>query len=68
MWFAGALPKRRRLVHAVRNHAVLPGSAVIWTSDWVGVPRAVFVAEDVGAWPHTVGLLIKWVTFLGTLH
>ena len=48
--------------HAVRNHAMLPGSAVLWTSDRVGVPRAVIVAEDVGAWPYSVGLLIKWVT------
>ena len=68
VWSAGALSKRRRLVHAVRNHAMLPGSADIWTSDWVGVPPAVIVAEDVSAWPYSVGLLIKWVTFLGTLH
>ena len=56
VWSAGALPKRRRLVHAVRNHATLPGSAVIWASDWVGVPPAAIGAEDVGAWPYFVGL------------
>ena len=27
-----------------------------------------FTAEDVGAWPYSVVLLVKWVTFLGTLH
>ena len=27
VWSAGALPKRRRLVHAWRNHAMLPGPA-----------------------------------------
>ena len=41
----------RRLVHAVRNHAVLPGPAVIWTSDWVSFLPAAITAEDVGAWP-----------------
>ena len=30
VWSAGALPKRRRLVHAVRDHAFLPGPAAIW--------------------------------------
>ena len=27
VWSAGALPKRRRLVHAVHNHALLPHQA-----------------------------------------
>ena len=44
---------------------MLPGPAVIWTSDWVGVPT---VAEDVSGWPFFVCLFTKWVTFLGTLH
>ena len=30
VWSAGALPKRRRLVHAKRNYATLPGPAPIW--------------------------------------
>ena len=30
VWSVGAHPKRRRLVHAVRNHAFLPGPAGIW--------------------------------------
>ena len=25
-------------------------------------------AEDVGAWPYPVGILVKWVTFSDTLH
>ena len=55
------------MVHAVHNHAMLPGAATIWTSDRVSLPPAVITAEDVGALPCSVGLLIKWVTFLGTL-
>ena len=51
VWSAGALPKRRRLVHAVRAG-----------------PAADIGAEDVAQWPHTPGLLVKWVAFLGSLH
>ena len=50
VWSAGALPKRRRLVHAVRDRALLPGPPGLWYSVWVN------------------GLLVKWVSFLGTLH
>ena len=35
VWSAGALPKRRRLVHAVRDRAFLPGPPGIWDSEWV---------------------------------
>ena len=33
IWSDGALPKKRRLVHAVRDHAMLPGLASLWTSE-----------------------------------
>ena len=66
VWSAGALPKRRRLVDAVGAHAMLLGLAVIWTSDWVGM--LVIAADDRCAWPYSVGVLVKWVAFLGTLH
>ena len=32
VWSAGALPKRLRLVHAVRNLAMLPGPPALWFS------------------------------------
>ena len=35
VWSAGALPKRRRLVHAVRDLAMLPGPPGILDSEWV---------------------------------
>ena len=69
VWSAGALHKRRRLVHAVRDRAffgrVLLG---IWSSDWFRVPVAVVCVEDVALWPYTPGLLVKWVSFLNSLH
>ena len=47
VWSAGALPKRRRLVHAVRDRAFLPGPLGIWDSEWVNVPASALCAEDV---------------------
>ena len=35
IWSAGALLKRRRLVHAVRDRAFLPGPLGIWDCEWV---------------------------------
>ena len=35
VWSAGGLPKRRRIVRAVRDAALLPGPAPIWGM-WVG--------------------------------
>ena len=46
VWSAGALPKRRRLDHAVRDRAFLPGPG-IWDSEWVTIPASVICAEDV---------------------
>ena len=68
VWSAGALPKKRRLLHAVRDFAMLPGPPAIWDGEWVSVPASAISAEDVAHWPYTTGLLVKWVAFLGSLH
>ena len=68
VWSAGALRKRRRLVHAVRDRAFLLGPPGIWSSDWFQVPVVLVSAEDVALWPYTPSLLVKWVSFLNTLH
>ena len=68
VWSAGALPKRRRLVHAVRDRAFLPGPLGIWDSAWVTMPATAICVDDIAHWPCTPGLLVKWVAFLGTLH
>ena len=65
---AGSLPKRRRVVHAVRNFAVLLGPSALWLGGWVAGPSVDINADDVAQWPYTPGLLVKWVAFLGTLH
>ena len=60
--------KRRRLVHAVRDRAFLLGLPGIWCSEWFQIPAAVVCADDIALWPYTPGLLVKWVSFLNSLH
>ena len=64
-WYPGALPKRRRLVHAVRDRAFLPPLPATWESEWVRVPASAIGADDIAQWPYTTGLLVKWVVFIG---
>ena len=68
VWSAGVLHERRRLVHAVRDRAFLPGPPGIWCSEWFQIPAAVVCAEDIALWPYTPGLFVKWVSFLNSLH
>ena len=68
VWSAGSLPKRRRIVHAVRNFAMLLGPPALWLGEWVAGPSVALDADDVAQWPCTPGLLVKWVSFLGSLH
>ena len=56
------------MVHAVRDRALLPGPPAIWHGDWVAGPAVDIGAEDVAQWPYTPGLLVKWVSFLNSLH
>ena len=35
---------------------------------WVNFPASAFSGDDIACWPYTPGLLVKWVSFLGSLH
>ena len=37
-------------------------------SDWVNILASVINAADIALWPYTPGLLVKWVSFLASLH
>ena len=49
VWSAGAHPKRRRLVHSVRDRAFLFGPPGIWDSEWSNVPASAVCAGDVAS-------------------
>ena len=67
VWSEGGAPKRRRVVHAVRDRAFLPGPAGIW--DGWGVVAATHIScHDIEVWPYSVNMLFNWVAFLSTLH
>ena len=68
VWSAGSLPKRKRVVDAVRNFAFLPGPVGLWSGEWVSFGVSSITVEDVRVWPYTVSLLVKISAFLGTLH
>ena len=55
VWSAGALPKRRRVVHAVRDLAMLPGPPALWLGDWVAGPAVTIGVDDVAQWSYTPG-------------
>ena len=40
----------------------------MWTSDWYQLPIACISEGDAAVWPFSVGLLLKFVHFLGNLH
>ena len=68
VWSAAVNPKRRKIERAVRNFAWLPGPDRSWTSAWYRLPVACVGEEDVASWPFSVGLLVKFAHFLGSLH
>ena len=70
MWcgLSGGAPKGRRVVHAVRDRAFLSGPSGIWDGEWGVVAATHFTCHDIELWPYSVGMLVKWVAFLCTLH
>ena len=52
----------------MRHRDFLPGPADLWVGTWVGVVTTPITCRDIEVWPYSVGLLVKWVAFLGTLH
>ena len=68
VWSVGGAPKRRRVVHAVRDRAFLPGPAGIWDGEWGVVAVSCITCHDVELWPYSVSMLVKWAAFLYTLH
>ena len=66
VWSAGSAPKRRRI--AVRNRAFLPGPPGLWLGPWISVAATPISGRDIEVWPLSVGMLVKWVSFLASLH
>ena len=46
----------------------LPGPPDIWPCAWVSVAVTPITCRDIEVWPSSVGMLVKWVAFLHSLH
>ena len=66
VWSSGSALKRRRV--AVRNRVFLPGPPDLWVGSWVSVAATPISCRDIEVWPFSVGMLVKWVSFLSSLH
>ena len=61
-------PKRRRIADVVRDVALLSGLFIFWILVGLVFPPVILTAEDVCLWPYSVDILVKLVTFLGSLY
>ena len=68
VWSAGCVPKRRRVLQAVRDFAWVPWPPGLWDSGSVGWPAIVVGPDDVSCWPFSVSSLVKLCAFLSSLH
>ena len=69
VWDEGSKPKVRRLaIRVTVDLASLPGPPGFLNSVWVQVDAGHISSADISAWPYSVGILVRFTTFLGTLH
>ena len=66
VWSAGSTPKKRRV--AVRDQAFLPGPPDLRVGSWITVAVTPISCRDIEVWPYSVGMLVKGVAFLHSLH
>ena len=68
VWCTGAPAKKAKLEEAVCEFAAAPGPDDLGWSGWSCYPVRPLSNGDFDCWPYSTGLLIKFSTFLGSLH
>ena len=69
VWDQESRPKVRKLAIRVNvDIASLPGPPGFLNSSWIQVAAGRITGADIAAWPCSVGILIKFTSFLNTLH
>ena len=69
VWDQGSKPKVRKLAIQVNvDLASLPGPPGFLNNNWVQVDAGHLTGADISAWPCSVGILVSFTSFLGTLH
>ena len=57
-----------RSERAVWESACLPGPTSVWARGSEGWPQIIISLDGIGAWPCSVGALVKLSAFLASLH
>ena len=69
VWDQGSWPKARKLAIGVNvDLASLPGPPGFLGGPWIQVSSGHISGADIAAWPYSVGILIRFTSFLTTLH
>ena len=69
VWDQGSRPKARKLaIRVTVDLASLPGPPGFLNNSWVQVHAGHITAADIAAWPCSVGILVRFTSFRGTLH
>ena len=69
VWNQGSRPKVRKLAVRVNvDLASLPGPPGFLNSSWIQVAAGRITGADIAAWPYSVSILIRFTSFLNTLH
>ena len=69
VWDQGSRPKVRKLhIRIDVDLASLPGPPGFLNSCWIQVDAGHITGADISAWPCSVGILVRFTSFLGTLH
>ena len=69
VWDQGSKPKVRKLTIRVNvDLASLPGPPEFLNSSWIQVAAGRITGADIAAWPYSGGILVRFTSFLNTLH
>ena len=69
VWDQGSRPKVRKLAIRVNvDLASLPGQPGFLNHSWIHDDAGRIAGEDIAAWPYSVGILVRFTSFLDTLH
>ena len=69
VWDQGSRPKVRKLAIRVNvDLASLPGPPGFLNSSWIQVDAGCITGSDIDSWPDSVGILVRFTSFLNTLH
>ena len=68
VWSGGGPAKVRRVRISAWEFAWVPGPVGLWRHGSVGWPSIEVCDDDVEFWPYSTGLLVKFCSFLSSLH